>query len=490
MNFDLDVFVSYAHLDDASLSEDRKGWVAKLHETLDRRLAQLLGKPARIWRDPKLHGNDVFEAEIVDRVKQAAVLVSIVSPRYVLSEWTTRELNEFCKAAAQHGGVQVHAKSRVFKVLKTPVPLEQQCPPLPSLLGYEFFRVDPDNGNFREFDEQFGPEYRQQFLMKLDDLAQDLKALLEVVESPDVVDETADAGKQKTIFLAITTVDLQDQRDAIRRDLQQHGYTVLPSSPLPLVGSEIEEMVRADLARCSMSIHLVGKRYSLTPEGAVASLCEIQNELAVERAEQGDFTHLVWIPPGLGVDDPRQQGLIQRLRADSRAPQASDLLETPLDALRAAINDALERGRAPQPPRPAPPAAVARVYLLYDDRDSSAVAPWADFLFDRGFEVIPSVFTGDEAQVREYHEENLRTADGVVIFYGAANELWLRRKFSELQKIAGYGRTKPAPAVAVCLLSPKTPEKERFRTHEALVIPQFDGLSPESWTPIVSRLKG
>jgi len=198
----------------------------------------------------------------------------------------------------------------------------------------------------------------------------------------------------------------------------------------------------------------------------------------------------VWIPPGLGVDDPRQQGLIQRLRADSRAPQASDLLETPFEDLRAAINDALERGRAPQAPRPAPPAAVARVYLLYDDRDSSAVAPWADFLFDHGFEVIPSVFTGDEAQVREYHEENLRTADGVVIFYGAANELWLRRKFSELQKIAGYGRTKPAPAVAVCLLSPKTPEKERFRTHEALVIPQFDGLSPDSWTPIVSRLKG
>ena len=81
MNFDLDVFVSYAHLDDASLSEDRKGWVAKLHETLDRRLAQLLGKPARIWRDPKLHGNDVFAAEIVDRVKQAAVLVSISASR-------------------------------------------------------------------------------------------------------------------------------------------------------------------------------------------------------------------------------------------------------------------------------------------------------------------------------------------------------------------------------------------------------------------------
>lgn len=495
MNFDLDVFVSYAHLDDATLSDDHKGWVATLHDTLERRLAQLLGKPARIWRDPKLHGNDVFADALVDRVRHAAVLVSVVSPRYVRSEWTTRELQEFCKAAEQHGGVQLHDKSRIFKVLKTPVPLDQQLPPLPSLLGYEFFRVDPDNGNFREFDEQFGPEYRQQFLMKLDDLAQDLKALLEVVESPDVVDQPAEVGKQDAIFLSITTLDLQEQREAIRRDLQQHGYTVLPARPLPLTGPEVEAAVRDDLARCTMSIHLVGKRYSLTPEGAVASLVEIQNELAIERGGRGGFTRLVWIPPGLQVEDPRQQRVIDHLRADPREAQAADLLETPLEDLRAVITETLERRRAPAPApsgaaTPSAGPSVACVYLLYDERDVDAVSPWADFLFDRGLEVIRPVFTGNEAEVREYHEENLRTADGVVIFFGSAGELWLRRKFSELQKIAGYGRTKPAPVTAVCLLAPKTPEKDRFRTHEAVVVPQYDGLSADPWLPIITRLKG
>jgi len=496
MNFDHDVFVSYAHLDDAALGDEKKGWVGKLHETLERRLAQLLGKPARIWRDPKLRGNDVLEDTLVERVKHAAVLVSVVSPRYVRSEWTTLELNEFCSAAARQGGVQVHDKSRIFKVLKTPVPLDQQLAPLPSLLGYEFFRVDPDTGHFREFDEQFGLEYKRQFVMKLDDLAQDLKALLESVEAPDVVDAAA-ADRQDAIFLAITTLELQDQRDAIRRDLQQHGYTVLPSRPLPLIGTEVDAMVSEDLARCSMSIHLVGKRYSLTPEGAMASLVEIQNELAVQRAGQGPFTRLVWIPPGLEVEDPRQQHVIDRLRADARAAHASDLLETPLEDLRAVINDTLERGRAARaapraasaPSTPAAPA-VACVYLLYDERDTDLVSPWADFLFDRGLEVIRPVFQGDEKDVREYHEENLRVADGVVIFFGAANELWLRRKFSELQKIAGYGRTKPAAAVAVCLLSPKTPEKDRFRTHEALVVSQYDGLSPDPWQPIIIRFKG
>jgi hypothetical protein len=492
MNFDVDVFVSYAHLDDTALGDDRKGWVSKLHETLDRRLAQLLGKPVRIWRDPKLHGNDVFADAIVERVQSAAVLVSVVSPRYVKSEWTTREVTEFCKAAAEHGGVQIHDKSRIFKVLKTPVPLNQQCPPLPSLLGYEFFVVDPDTGNFREFDEQFGDQFRQKFLMKLDDLAQDLKSLLEFVESPDDAAGLATAGAG-TIYLAVTTLDLQDQHDAIRRDLQQHGYTVLPAQSLATVGTEVEAEVREDLARCSLSIHLVGKHYSLTPEGSMASLVELQNELAIERGERGGFARLVWIPPGLQVDDPRQQQFISRLRADPRAAEDSDLLETPLEDLRTVIHETLERGRAPKPAADAALAsasAVPCVYLLYDERDSDAVGPWADLLFDKGLEVIQPVFTGSESDIREYHEDNLRSVDGVVIFFGAASELWLRRKLSELQKIAGYGRTKPAPTVAICLLAPKTPEKQRFRTHEGTVVPQFDGLSPEPWLPIIARLKG
>jgi hypothetical protein len=66
-------------------------------------------------------------------------------------------------------------------------PLPALSSELQALLGYEFFKVD-DNGNFREFDEQFGPEYRQMFLMKLDDLAQDLKSLLEFVERQELAD--------------------------------------------------------------------------------------------------------------------------------------------------------------------------------------------------------------------------------------------------------------------------------------------------------------
>jgi hypothetical protein len=55
------------------------------------------------------------------RLKKSAVLVSIVSSRYLKSEWCTREAHEFLRKRAANGGLTVGSGLRVFKVVKTPV---------------------------------------------------------------------------------------------------------------------------------------------------------------------------------------------------------------------------------------------------------------------------------------------------------------------------------------------------------------------------------
>jgi TIR domain len=493
MDFEGDVFISYAHLDNIGLLEGHKGWVANLHRALEIRVAQLLGKQSRVWRDPKLQGNDIFEETLIDRLRRVATLVSVVSPRYVKSEWGRKELAEFCKAATEQGGLRVRDKARIFKVLKTPVPQDQYPPELQSVLGYEFFKLDPETGKVRELDEVFGPEAQREFWLKLDDLAHDVCVLLQMLESGDAL--SADAAEDvagDSVYLAVTTSDLQDQREAIKRDLEQHGYTVLPDRPLPLAAAALEEAVRDDLARCRLSIHMVGKTYGLVPEGGVCSIAEMQNELAIERAGKGGrFSRLVWIPPGQQVEEERQQKVVDALRMDPRIHLGADLLETPLEDLRTLIDTWLKNGDTPAPKAPAEAPSSGRpkqLYLIYDQRDATAIAPWADFLFN-DFEVIHPVFEGDEADIREYHEENLRTCSGVLIFFGAGNECWLRRKLREVQKSAGYGRTKVKPVVGICFIAPQTPEKERFKTHEAMLVRQWDGCSPGGLQPFVSRLK-
>jgi hypothetical protein len=103
--------------------------------------------------------------------------------------------------------------------------------------------------------------------------------------------------------------------------------------------------------------------------------------------------------------------------------------------------------------------------------------------------VVHPVFEGDEAEVRESHEENLRDCDAAIIFYGKVNELWVRHKLRELQKSAGYGRTRPLRALAISLIDPENPEKQKFRTHDAMVITQPSDFDPERLQPFIAQLK-
>jgi hypothetical protein len=65
------------------------------------------------------------------------MLISVLTPRYLKSDWCTRELWEFCKAAEQSGGMALDNKSRVIKVIKTPVENEDALPSLvKEMLGY------------------------------------------------------------------------------------------------------------------------------------------------------------------------------------------------------------------------------------------------------------------------------------------------------------------------------------------------------------------
>lgn len=493
MSFDCDAFISYSHIDNVGLMDGSKGWITNLHRALEIRVAQLLGEKPEIWRDPKLAGNDVFENTLVEKLQRVAVLITIVSPRYVKSEWTRRELVEFWKAAEAQGGVSFHDKARIFKVLKTPISREMDPPELQPLLGYEFFHVDAESGRVHELDEAFGTQAQRDFWMKLDDLAHDVAALLEMLKAESLPTQLAvQSTRKEAIFLAETTDDLKDQRESIRRDLQQHGYTVLPARGLPLVVSDMKASLEQDLAHCRMSVHPIGKNYGWIPEGSSVSFLEIQNELAIERGKQGGFVRLLWIPAGLQVEDERQAKVINQFRMDPRLQLGADLLETIFEDLRTVIHNRLQETPPNAQPKSSMDAAGAccgQIYLLYDQRDAASVSSYADALFDQGFDVLHPTFEGDEADVRQCHEENLRVCDGVLIFFGSANEGWVRRKLREVQKSVGYGRTGPLPTVAISCVGAKTAEKERFRTHEAPVMFQMDCFSPDMLQSFVSRIK-
>src|ERR1019366_2840604 len=313
MPFEHDFLISYAHIDDQALVAGESGVVSQLHRLLEIRVGQLMGHTPKIWRDQKLQGNDYFADTILDRLPRIAAIVSVLSPRYVQSEWCNRELKEFSRAAQQSGGVRVADKARIFKVVKTPVQLEKLPEEVQTMLGYEFFIYD-EKGRPREMAQEYGAGGDRAFLTKLDDLAYDITQLLELLQTNG---DTAPVAVSKgTVFLAETTFELRDEREAIKRDLIRNGYEVLPDRPLPLIVPELEPIVREHLARITLSIHLVRKNYGLVPEGGIQSLPEVQQRLASARGAIGGLASMIWIAPDIEAEDDRQRRFIDRLQTD------------------------------------------------------------------------------------------------------------------------------------------------------------------------------
>ena len=485
MFFENDLFISYAHIDNKPLTEGQKGWISQFHKDLENRLGQVRGQTPRIWRDEKLRGNDVFAEEIVGQFPRVALLVSVVSPRYVKSEWCIRELRAFCQASRQTGGVQLGTKSRLFKVIKTPIPQELQPEELQPLLGYEFYQRD-QSGHFREFSYLFGPVEERNYWFKLDDLAQDIDRLLASLNQAATESGTLnEIASGPSIYLADTTYDLIEVRDSIRRELLQHDCEVLPDCSLPHT-PKFRERVQEMLAHCQLSIHLIGERYGAIPEGETDSMIALQHHMAVARSQaEPPFTPLVWMPPGLQPLEPRQVAFVQALQNEGV------LLQMSLEDLKTLIQDTLK----PQPQTSGSvdlEAELVQVYLICDQRDltnsDDTLERLENLLWEQGVEVIPSLFDGDEEAVRQYHQTCLKDCDAAILYYGQGCEAWLRTQLAELRKAPGYGRQKPLLAKAIYVAGPKTERKIRFRTREAIVIKQFDGFSPEPLQVFVKQV--
>ena len=168
-DFEDDIFISYAHIDDQPLTKGQRGWISNFHQALEIRLAQLLGTEPKVGRDPELRGNDLWEERLMKRIPKIAILVSVVSPRYVESVWCMKEIKEFYKVADQNEGDRTEAQSRIFKVVKTPVSSDTEPPEIKNLLGYDFYQFEKATGRLRELNPAKDPGAKRNYWRKLDD---------------------------------------------------------------------------------------------------------------------------------------------------------------------------------------------------------------------------------------------------------------------------------------------------------------------------------
>lgn len=529
MPFTHDIFISYGHLDDQNPFGHEKGWVDLLYERLKMLVGQKLGEEPKIWRDEhNLRGQDKLEGAISEGVTQSLLFVPVITPRYVQSDWCHREIEAFHAVDPPPKKTSPGFRTRVFKVLKTPLPdhLKTLEPAqIRNLTGYQFYAEDELSGVLTEFiPDRTDKRYYQmldRLVAHITDTLIDLKHFSEtkqagslevpLVNAPSpsraITNATTTASSrssasqpngtggsppQRSIYVAETTKDLADERQFVCDELQQRGYGVLPEQKLP--GEEVkqtEDAVRAALARSALSVHLVGTRYGSTPEDDARSVVRIQEQLAAAHgAANPDFLRLLWMPENLKameISDERQKTYVSELQ--TRITAGAELLQTSIDDLKTRIVEKLN------PPaktitRAHRHSKLKKVYLICEERDHELVKPIEDFLFNEKIEVITWLDQSSNDTLMDYHRKNLRECDAALVYFGSCDLPWVDKNLDDLEKAYGYGRELDWVANALYVGSPANQQKERFRSIRAdYFVRNFKSFDPNELRDFVTKVK-
>ena len=496
--FGTHVFISYAHSDN---EEDAGAWVTRFHELLMAYLISTLKrtKPV-IWRDKRLSDNEVFSNSIIENLTDSAVMVAIVTDNYVASEWCLREAKTFCKEAENSIGLAPNNLLRIFKVIKRPPETQETLPlPMQKIMGTEFYiHIDKNeresndlNDTPVELGEDMGKVFADKLRLRVNRLAQEIGNTLKAVATSadaSAVDQGARAQKP-TIYLAECGDDQRDDYAALRSELMQRGYTVVPNGGvLPPIEADCRAEVERLLASSSLSVHLLGTRSGRVPGGEGAnSVVEIQNELAVKHARSSSLQRVVSLPAGtfeMAVGERHRQFLAD-MHTSVKLQGGCELITAGLEAVKTATHAALHR--IEHPARPVSEvSAGCSVYVIFDRPDLQASKPLRLALEDFAT-VLKPAFTGEPAEVREANLQNLAACDAVVIFYGNGSDYWKAAVDGDVLRARALRGGRSFQMVTTLLTGETTDDKEDLIGRSG-VVDAREGFSPTLLEPLRQAL--
>jgi len=200
-----DVFISYARAD--------RDQVVALSEHLKHRLSRLTGKPPNIYIGSLFITTDEAFPRVSEAIDKSAVFLVYLSGSFLASEWCRSELERIRSTVAlQPGG-----ESRIIKVLRHPVSLEEQPIELRPRSSFEFYEVDESSGQvlpLRPASE--APDYGT-YGEKMNELAWEVMRALEVAGVRHV-ESTQSAVAPEQTLAPVKVLLLYTHRDAKFRD--------------------------------------------------------------------------------------------------------------------------------------------------------------------------------------------------------------------------------------------------------------------------------
>lgn len=434
-SFDHDIFLSYAHVDNVPDREGERGWVEQFEQQLSIRLLKRFGESVDIWRDPALGRSQVFDRVIEKAVHGAGIMISLLTNRYLLSEYCTQEIQWFCdKVKEESCGLIVDDYLRIFPVLLYNLPPESW----PEVCrGTSAFPFHDASGT--DVGEPLKPDSKA-FDKQLRGLVDELHALLtrlkqhEAAPTPDESD--ASPASTFTIFMASSPDDLRPIRRQLSKTLAQQGITVIGDIPPPYEEAPHAEAVTQAIQKADLCVHLIS-----TLPGEPLDPDNLSKTFPLEQARLGleqERSQLILAPAEFAIDDIEDATFAAFMRDLTARPRDADRLEM-VRTGRHQMIDAILVKKQTLEERAAQPPLMTEGWTAFIDLHINDIANAAELVsylsHKRGIPMmIPSADLTPSAGMALF-KENLQKAQLFIIIFGAVTRTWVEYRLEEAFKL-------------------------------------------------------
>jgi len=485
-NCKCDVFVSFAHLDDVGIGNSPP-WVSAFAGDLKKVLRMRLGvreeEGLRVYftGHSSLETGLNLESALLENAASSAIFVAVTSPAYVADDaWTMRELTTFHDATGGTG--------RVFAIEHSPLDSNDEYPAsLRELKRMAFWQRHPE----REIPVTMATgsdAYLQTLLDLAEQIRKTLKKMREVQktasagllelaktvlsEAPPVIRQP---GEGRTILLAQVTDDLDEEREQVRRYVEQYGVTVLPEGTYPQGGDAFTSALDADLARADAYVQLLGRTHAKRPPDMPLGYDRQQFERAIARG----IPILQWLKPDV---DPATAAD----REHTKLLSGEHVMRIGLEAFKA---DIVKRLAKP----PAPSAAVVPpdeqfVFINADGSDIQLAENLRRDLTGTNLTSAIPILQGSSEDVRLDLEENIVECDALVMVYGETTPVWVRGQLRLYSKLK-HRRKQPLKALAIYVGPPESKPDLGMDIPEVKRIDYREGAPAESLRQLLSGIR-
>jgi hypothetical protein len=263
-HFEYDVFVSYSHgVRTRQTEPPLKAWTLKLIEDLEADVLEL-GKEfddLHIWRDVQIDPTMHLTEELRRKVNRSGILLIVMSPRYLDSDWCKDELEWFRQQVQDRARDQ----GRVF-VVRALHTDEKLWPEFlrddrgHGMPGFWFHHKDSMPFNWRgATDHEAYVQELGRLQIALARRLRDLRQNAERRKASEVPKIVASSGGQRRIYLHARP-EYASTYDEVSRILTQDGIAPLTASANPshnMAGWRQESLMRFETAKCCDALALV-----------------------------------------------------------------------------------------------------------------------------------------------------------------------------------------------------------------------------------------